>query len=93
MVRTEISLFMKNKPGELAKQATLSGKENITIDALTIPDASSEVQEHFKARGKSQKRIATPASYHSMRKDSARFTLIRILADQVDKAIDLLSRN
>ncbi len=91
MVRTEISLFMKNVPGELGKLAVLFADEGINIDALTIQDASSYVQELFQARGKSLKRIASVASYNSMRKDSAQFALIRLLADQTDKAINLLS--
>ena len=93
MVRTEISLFLKNAPGELGKLASLLGKEGINIDALTIQDASSYVQNLFEARGKSLKRIASVASYNSMRKDSAEFALIRLLVDQTDKAIDLLSKN
>ncbi|MGD9305363.1 MAG: amino acid-binding protein, partial [Desulfobacterales bacterium] len=92
MVRTEISLFMKNEPGELGKLATLFGKQKINIDALTIQDASAYVQELFKARGKSLKRIASAASYNSMRKDSAEFALIRMLVDDTDKAIDVLSQ-
>jgi hypothetical protein len=93
MVRTEISLFLKNIPGELGKLASLFSTENINIDALTIQDASSYVQNLFEARGKSLKRIASVASYNSMRKDSAQFALIRMLVDQTDKAIDLLSKN
>jgi len=93
MVRTEISLFMKNVPGELGKLATLFGKEGVNIDALTIQDASSYVQELFKARGKSLKRIASAASYNSMRKDSAEYALIRLLVGDTDKAVDLLSQN
>lgn len=93
MVRTEISLFMKNVPGELGKLASMFADEEINIDALTIQDASSYVQELFKARGKSLKRIASAASYNSMRKDSAQFALIRLLVNHTDKAIDLLSKN
>jgi len=93
MVRTEISLFLKNVPGELGKLALLLGKENINIDALTIQDASSYVRELFNARGKSLKRIASTASYNSMRKDSADFALIRLLVNETDKAIDLLSKH
>ena len=93
MVRTEISLFMKNVPGELGKLASMFADEGINIDALTIQDASSYVQELFKARGKSLKRIASAASYNSMRKDSAQFALIRLLVNHTDKAIDLLSKN
>jgi len=93
MVRTEISLFMKNVPGELGKLARLFGNEGINIDALTIQDASSYVQDLFKARGRSLKRIASVASYNSMRKDSVEFALIRLLVDYTDKAVDLLSQN
>ncbi len=93
MVRTEISLFLKNVPGELGKLASLFSDEHINIDALTIQDASSYVQNLFEARGKSLKRIASVASYNSMRKDSAKFALIRMIVDQTDKAIDLLSKN
>ena len=93
MVRTEISLFLKNVPGELGKLASLFSNENINIDALTIQDASSYVQKLFEARGKSLKRIASVASYNSMRKDSARFALIRMIVDQTDEALDLLSKN
>ena len=93
MVRTEISLFLKNVPGELGRLSTMLGEAGINIDALTIQDASSYVQELFKARGKSLKRIASVASYNSMRKDSAEFALIRMLVDQTDKAIDHLSKH
>ena len=93
MVRTEISLFMKNEPGELGKLATAFGEEGINIDAMTIQDASSYVQSLFKARGKSLKRIASAASYNSMRKDSAQYALLRLLVDKTDKAMDLLSKN
>ncbi len=93
MVRTEISLFLKNAPGELGKLASLLGNEGVNIDALTIQDASSYVQNLFQARGNSIKRIASVASYNSMRKDSAEFALIRLLVNQTDKAIDLLSKN
>ena len=92
MVRTEISLFLRNAPGELGKLATLLAEDNINIDALTIQDASAYVQELFKARGKSLKRIAPAASYGSMQKDSAEFALIRLLVDKTDDAIDLLSK-
>ena len=93
MVRTEISLFLKNAPGELGKLAQLFSEAGINIDALTIQDASAYVQELFHARGKALKRIASAASYNSMRMDSAQFALIRLLVGDTDKAVDLLSKN
>jgi hypothetical protein len=92
MVRTEIQLFLENVPGELGKLAGLLGARGVNIDALTIQDACAYVQELFKARGKSLKRIAPAASYGSMQKDSVDHALIRLLVDQTDSAIDLLSK-
>ncbi len=93
MVRTEIQLFLKNAPGELGTLSDMLAQNGINIDALTIQDASAYVQELFKARGKTLKRIAPAASYGSMRKDSADYALIRLLVDNTDKAIDLLSKD
>jgi hypothetical protein len=87
----EICLFLKNAPGELGKLAALLGEEGINIDALTIQDASSYVQELFHARGKSIRRIASSASYNSMRKDSAQYALIRLLVDDTDRAVHFLT--
>jgi hypothetical protein len=92
MVRTEIRLFLENVPGELGKLASMLADEGINIDALTIQDASAYVQELFRARGKSLKRIAPAASYGSMQKDSADYALIRLLVNQTDRTIDLLSK-
>jgi hypothetical protein len=93
MVRTEVSLFLKNRPGELGKLASLFSDNEINIDALTIQDASDYVKDLFQARGKTLKRIASAASYNSVRKDSAEYALIRLLANETDKAIDVLSKN
>ena len=90
MIRREISLFLKNVPGELGNLATLMAEAQINIDAITIQDASAYVQNLFEARGKSLKRLASSASYSSMRRDSAEFALIRLLPDDPDKAIALL---
>lgn len=92
MVRKQISLFLKNVPGELGKLATLLGNNNINIEAMSIQDASAYVMELFQARGKSLKRIASTESYNSMRRDSDEFALIRFVVDRTDKAIDLLTK-
>jgi hypothetical protein len=93
MIRIEISLFLKNVPGELARLTDLFGQAGINIDAITIQDASAYVQNLFEARGKSLKRLASSASYSSMRKDSAEFALVRLLTDNPDASVALLKEN
>lgn len=93
MVRTEISLFLKNVPGELGKLSSLLHEAGINIDALSIQSASGYVQELFQNRGKTLKRIASVTNYNSIQMDSAEYALIRLLADDSDKAIDLLTQN
>ncbi|MEA3333749.1 MAG: amino acid-binding protein [Pseudomonadota bacterium] len=92
MVRTEITLFLKNVPGELGKLTLLLSENKINIDAITIQDATSYVEELFKARGKTLKRHATAASYGMIQEDSKEFALIRLLTSDTDKTIDLLSQ-
>ncbi|MBI9075037.1 MAG: ACT domain-containing protein [Desulfatibacillum sp.] len=92
MVRTEIRLFLRNKPGELGRLSNLLADNGINVDALTIQDASDYVRELFKARGKSIRRIASASNYNSMQKDSLEYALIRLVVSDTDKAVDLLSR-
>jgi hypothetical protein len=92
MVRTEITLFLKNIPGELAKLTALISDNQINIDAITIQDATSYVEELFKARGRALKRHATAASYSMIQEDSKQFALVRLLTSNTDKTIDLLTQ-
>ncbi len=91
MVRTEITLFLKNVPGELARLTELFSQRGINIDAITIQDATSYVEELFKARGKTLKRHATAASYGMIQKDSEDFALVRLLTNNTDLSLDLLT--
>ena len=93
MIRIEISLFLKNAPGELGTLTSLLGDGGVNIDAITIQDASSYVQNLFEARGKSLKRIASSANYSSMRRDSADFALIRIVVNKPDAALEILKEH
>ena len=92
-IRREISLFLKNAPGEMGRLAALLKKDHVNIEALTVQDASDYVMALFKARGKSLKRIASTASYESMQRDSSEFALVRMVVDATDKSIDLLAAN
>lgn len=90
MIRTEISLFLKNVPGELGTLTALLGEAGVNIDAITIQDASAYVQNLFEARGKSLKKLASSANYASVRMDASQFALTRLLVDKPEETIALL---
>ena len=49
----QLSVFLRNVPGELGRFADLMGRSNINILAMFIQNAADYVQEMFNARGKS----------------------------------------
>ena len=87
----QVSVFLRNVPGELGAFAELMGKANINILAMFIQNAADYIQEMFKARGKSIKRTASAASYGSVIKEAREYSLIRVLVDKTDKALEVLN--
>jgi hypothetical protein len=86
----QISVFLRNVPGELARFADLMGRSNINILAMFIQNAADYVQEMFEARGKSIKRTASAASYGSVIKEAKEYSLIRVVVDHTEKALEIL---
>ena len=89
----QVSIFLKNVPGELGRFADLMGGSNINILAMFIQNAADYIQEMFEARGKSIKRTASAASYGSVIKEAKQYSLIRVVVDETEDALALLKRN
>ena len=49
------------------------------------------MQEMFEARGKSIKRTASAASYGSVIKEAREYSLIRVVVDETEKALEILN--
>jgi hypothetical protein len=88
----QLSVFLRNVPGELGRFADLMGKSNINILAMFIQNAADYIQEMFEARGRSIKRKASAASYGSVIKEAKEYSLIRVVVDHTDKALELLKQ-
>jgi hypothetical protein len=88
----QLSVFLRNIPGELGRFADLMGKSNINILAMFIQNAADYIQEMFEARGRSIKRTASAASYGSVIKEAKEYSLIRVVVDQAEKALELLKQ-
>jgi hypothetical protein len=89
---TQLSVFLRNVPGELSRFAALMGKSDINILAMFIQNAADYVQEMFEARGKAIKRTASAASYGSVIKEARQYSLIRVVVDQTGKALKTLNQ-
>ena len=87
----QVSVFLRNVPGELGEFAELMGEANINILAMFIQNAADYIQEMFQARGKSIKRTASAASYGSVIKEAKEYSLIRVMVDETDKAVEVLN--
>ena len=88
----QLSVFLRNVPGELGRFADLMGKSNINILAMFIQNAADYIQEMFEARGKSIKRTASAASYGSVIKEAKEYSLIRVVVDRTEKALEILNQ-
>ncbi len=88
----QVSIFLRNVPGELGRFADLIGGSNINILAMFIQNAADYRQEMFEARGRSIKRTASAASYGSVIKEAKQYSLIRVVVDQTEKALEILKK-
>ncbi len=88
----QVSIFLKNAPGELGRFADLMGGSNINILAMFIQNAADYIQEMFEARGKSIRRTASAASYGSVIKEAKQYSLIRVVVDQTEKALAIFKK-
>jgi hypothetical protein len=84
--RTQLSIILVNTPGELAKLCEVLSESDINILAMNIQNAKDAVKELFKIREKTRRRIALAESYRSILKDSADYSIIRILVDKPEEA-------
>ncbi|NIS62705.1 MAG: amino acid-binding protein [Proteobacteria bacterium] len=84
--RTQLSIILLNTPGELAKLCEVLSAANINILAMNIQNAKDAVNELFKIREKTRRRIALAESYRGILKDSSDYSIIRIVVDKPERA-------
>jgi hypothetical protein len=84
--RTQLSIILINTPGELATLCDVLREANINILAMNIQNAKDAVEELFKIREKTRRRIALAESYRGILKDSSDYSVIRILVDKPEEA-------
>lgn len=86
----QISVFLPNNPGELLKLCELMRDNDVNILAMSIQNARDYVEELFRARERSGRRIVLAESYKGVLRESAEYSVIRMVTDPHDKAEKLL---
>lgn len=84
--RKQLSVVLKNAPGELTKLCDVLKAAGVNILAMSIQNAKDSVKELYKIREKTRRRIALAESYRGILKDSSDYSLIRLLVDKPEDA-------
>jgi len=82
----QISVFLPNTPGELLKLCDHLKSENVNVLAISIQNARDYVEELFKARERSGRRIVLAENYRGVLRESSDYSVIRLVVDQPEKA-------
>jgi len=88
----QISVFLPNTPGELLKLCDHLKSENVNILAISIQNAKDYVEELYRARERSGRRIVLAESYRGVLRESSDYSVIRLVVDQPKEAEEILHR-
>jgi hypothetical protein len=86
----QISVFLPNTPGELLKLCDYLKGENVNILAISIQNARDYVEELFKARERSGRRMVLAENYRGVLRESSDYSVIRLVVDQPGEAERIL---
>jgi acetolactate synthase small subunit len=88
--RTQLSVILSNKPGELAKLCDTLKAAEINILAMSIQNVKDAVKELYRIREKTGRRVTLDASYQGILKDSSDYSMIRLMLDKPVEAEKVL---
>ena len=87
----QISVFMPNHPGELLRMCGRLRDGGVNILAMSIQNARDYVNELFRARERTGRRMVLAESYRGVLRESAEYSVVRFVADAPDRAQDALA--
>jgi hypothetical protein len=88
--RTQLSVILLNRPGELARLCDTLKAANVNILAMSIQNVKDAVKELYRIREKTGRRVTLDASYQGILKDSSDYSMIRLLVDHPVEAEKVL---
>jgi len=91
-VRKQLEVMLADAPGELAKLTAILAEEHINIEAMSIQDANEYLLALYEVRAKTGRRVAPRDYYEAILKESARYSMIRLITDNPTRAVDVLAK-
>lgn len=92
-VRTQLQVMLADAPGELAKFTAILKNAHINIEAMSIQDANEYLLALYDVRNQTGRRVAPRDYYEAILKESARYSMIRLITDNPEKAEEALGKS
>jgi hypothetical protein len=91
-VKKQLEVMLADAPGELAKLTAILKDEHVNIEAMSIQDANEYLLALYDVRSQTGRRVAPRDYYEAILKESAKYSMIRLITDNPDKAVEILSK-
>lgn len=90
-IRKQLEVMLADAPGELAKLTEILKNEHINIEAMNIQDANEYLLALYDVRSQTGRRVAPRDYYEAILKESEKYSMIRFITDNPEKASDVLN--
>lgn len=92
-IKKQLEVMLADAPGELAKFTSILTNEHINIEAMSIQDANEYLLALYDVRSRTGRRVAPRDYYEAILKESAKYSMIRLITDNPDQALEVLGRS
>lgn len=92
-LKRQLEVMLADAPGELAKLTAVLKDEHVNIEAMSIQDANEYLLALYDVRAHTGRRVAPRDYYEAILKESAKYSMIRLIVDNPDKAVAVLGKS
>lgn len=92
-IRKQLEVMLADAPGELAKFTAILKDQHINIEAMSIQDANEYLLALYDVRNQTGRRVAPRDYYEAILRESARYSMIRLITDNPIKAVEVLGKS
>ncbi|MEJ2717421.1 MAG: hypothetical protein P8182_09825 [Deltaproteobacteria bacterium] len=91
-LKKQLEVMLADAPGELARFTLALKDEHVNIEAMSIQDANEYLLALYDVRGQTGRRVAPRDYYEAILKESSRYSMIRMITDNPDRAVQVLTK-